>query len=114
MSQRQNRFKIHNFFILPAIGECDISFYSDLCHLSNGALDFVFATCSEIGARVKVVICSLNMNRFQLLKYSSYQFEQFFPIVYDRTRYWLIIKNYDRKQAIFLKNPCFHEKSYIQ
>src|SRR6218665_420698 len=105
MSQRQNRFKIHNFFILPAIGECDISFYSDLCHLSNGALDFVFATCSEIGARVKVVICSLNMNRFQQIKYHSYQFEQFFPIVYDRTRYWLIIKTFGQKTS------HFHEKS---
>ena len=26
--------------------------------------DFVFATCCEIGERAKVVICSLNMNRF--------------------------------------------------
>ena len=36
--QRQNRVNIHNFFILSAIRACDMSFYSVLCHLLNGAL----------------------------------------------------------------------------
>src|SRR6218665_3317540 len=45
------------------------------------------------------------MDRFQYIKYHSHQFEQFFPIVYDRTRYWLIIKIFCQKTS------HFHEKS---
>src|SRR6218665_2344361 len=39
------------------------------------------------------------------MKYHSYQFEQFFPIACDRTRYWLIIKTF------WQKTSHFHEKS---
>src|SRR6218665_2048902 len=47
----------------------------------------------------------IKYEQISIFKYHSYQFEQFFPIVYDRTRYWLIIKTFCQKTS------HFHEKS---
>src|SRR6218665_4191616 len=49
----------------------------------------------------------IKYEQISIFKYHSYQIEQFFPIVYDRTRYWLIIKTFCQKTSHFHKKSLF-------